>query len=100
LTLSSLTFMPKVKVYLCGLLPEEFFFTRELELEEPVTLEGLEREIVKRWGEKISPEYLGAEGGLNHRLVRAGDAQGKRLEYGVELAEVEEVWFVVPFGGG
>ncbi|HHV35759.1 MAG TPA: hypothetical protein GXX59_09365 [Syntrophomonadaceae bacterium] len=91
--------MVKFKVRLYGLIPDEFMI-KELTLPEPFNLERLEKEIIKRFGDRIHTDYISDQGLLNHQLVRVGDPSGKRLDYGYDISEIEEIWFIVPITGG
>lgn len=92
--------MPKIRVHFCGLIRGDFF-DEEFEVGPEETLGDLERRILNKYTEEISPEYRNAAGLLNHKLVRVGDATGKRLDdLQMNISSQKEIWFVVPIAGG
>ncbi|MGB9791087.1 MAG: hypothetical protein ACPLTR_00735 [Thermacetogeniaceae bacterium] len=92
--------MPKIRVHFCGLIRGDFF-DEEFEVEPEETLGDLEKKILAKYTKEISQEYRSAEGLLNHKLVRVGDAAGKRLDdIDTNISGLKEIWFVVPFAGG
>lgn len=92
--------MPKIKVHFCGLIRGDFF-DEDFEIEPDETLGNLEKRIVAKYIEDISADYKSAGGLLNHKLVRIGDATGKKLDNpDMSIGDLNEIWFVVPFAGG
>lgn len=92
--------MPKIKAHFCGLIRGDFF-DEEFDIEPDETLGDLEKRITTRYANEINKECKNKEGLLNHKLVRVGDASGKRLDdLNIDISELKEIWFVVPFAGG
>ena len=92
--------MPRVMVRLYNVIPGRSI-EDTLECQVPVTLERLEREIIKRHRAELPGEYLNEDGLFNHRLIISGDAKGNRLDYRhPDIDGGSEVWFMVPMVGG
>lgn len=92
--------MPKIKVHFCGLIRGDFF-DEEFEIKPEETLGSLEKRITAKYNEEISSDYKSSEGYLNRKLVRIGDAAGKRLDDpNMNISHLKEIWFVVPIAGG
>lgn len=92
--------MPKIIVHLYGLVKGDFC-SQEFEISSPCTLGDLQKDIVKKYGKDINKEYLDDQGYFNPKLVRVGDASGKRIDdLSTDISSLKEIWFVVPFSGG
>ncbi|MGB9804433.1 hypothetical protein [Desulfofundulus sp.] len=92
--------MPKIKVHFCGLINGDFF-DEDFDIGPHETLGDLEKRITTRYAHKINKDYKSKEGLLNHKLVRVGNASGKRLDdLNIDVSSLKEIWFVVPFAGG
>lgn len=91
--------MPKITIYLYGLIPGKFVDT-VYSLAEGSTLETVENLVLEQYGAEIPAQYKEDNQRLNHNLVIAGNDQGERLSYTSDISKTQEIWFIVPLAGG
>jgi hypothetical protein len=91
--------MAKITVHVYGLIPGNFFDVN-IQVEEPVSLSKLEKQLIALFEDKISPEYITSTGLINHEKV-VPFAEGRTLQYDTtDLSHLNEIWFIVPLTGG